>query len=84
MHDQLLLLAAILARWQRPVDSSEALDLLYWAMHGVSYRCTTMAIKNGQQSGCIFSLLMCSCCPGGCRAIRSEYLAYASVQRLPG
>jgi hypothetical protein len=45
MRDQLHLLAAILATWWHPVDSSEALDFLYWAMQAVLYRCTATAIK---------------------------------------
>jgi hypothetical protein len=35
MLDQLHLLAAMLTQWQRPVASTKALDLLYWAMHAV-------------------------------------------------
>ncbi len=64
MHDQLLLLAAILDQWQRSVASSEALDLLYWAMHGVSYRCIAMAIKMASNVGvCVCHHFVC-CCPG--------------------
>jgi hypothetical protein len=40
-----MLLDIILARWQRPVASSEALDLLHWAMHAIMYRRIAMAIK---------------------------------------
>jgi hypothetical protein len=35
----------ILAQWRRPVASSEALDLLHWAMRAVTYRRIAMAIK---------------------------------------
>jgi hypothetical protein len=35
----------ILARWRRPVASSEALDLLHRAMRTVTYRRIAMAIK---------------------------------------
>jgi hypothetical protein len=34
-----------LARWQHPVASSEALDVLYQAMRPASYRCIAMAIE---------------------------------------
>jgi len=37
--------AQALARWQHPVASSEALDVLHWAMRPASYRCITMAIE---------------------------------------
>jgi hypothetical protein len=37
--------AQALARWQHPVASSEALDMLYWAMRPASYRCIAMAIE---------------------------------------
>jgi hypothetical protein len=32
-------------RWQHPVPSSKAWDVLHWAMHPASYRCIRMAIK---------------------------------------
>jgi hypothetical protein len=34
-----------LAQWWHPLASSEALDVLNWAMHPVSYRHIRMAIK---------------------------------------
>jgi hypothetical protein len=34
-----------LDRWQHPVASSEALDVLYRAMRPASYRCMVTAIK---------------------------------------
>jgi hypothetical protein len=37
--------AQALARWWHPVASSEALDVLYWAMCPALYRCIAMAIK---------------------------------------
>jgi hypothetical protein len=39
--------AQALARWWHPVAvvSSEALDVLHWAMRPASYRCITMAIE---------------------------------------
>ncbi len=41
----------VLARWWHPVASSEALDLLYWAMHVVLYRRTAAAIKTASFLG---------------------------------
>jgi len=37
--------AQALARWRHPVASSEALDVLHWAMRPTSYRCIAMAIE---------------------------------------
>jgi hypothetical protein len=45
MSDRLHLSAAILAQWQHPVASREALDLLHWAMRTVLYRRITVAIN---------------------------------------
>ena len=36
--------AQALARWRHPLASSEALDVLHWAMRLASYRCIVMAI----------------------------------------
>ncbi len=58
MHDQLHLLAAILAQWQRPVASSEALDFLYQAMQAVSYRRTTTIIKMASKVGAFFVVVL--------------------------
>jgi hypothetical protein len=38
--------AQALAQWQHPVVSSEALDVLHWAMHPALYCCIVMAIEN--------------------------------------
>ncbi len=43
-HVQFMLLDILLAQWWRPVASSEALDLLHWAMHVVTYRRIATAI----------------------------------------
>ena len=59
MRDQLLLLAAILARWWRPVASTKALGLLYWVMHVVWYQCITMAIKMTKKSGVLLCTFHC-------------------------
>jgi hypothetical protein len=40
-----MLLGIILAQWQRPVASSEALDLFHRAMRAATYRRIAMAIK---------------------------------------
>jgi hypothetical protein len=37
--------AQALARWRHPVASSEALDVLHWAMRPASYRCIAMATE---------------------------------------
>ncbi len=57
----------ILAQWQGPVASSEALDLLHWAMCAVTYRCIAMAIKTASFVGvCVFDdCCLFACCPGG-------------------
>ncbi len=67
MCDWLLLLAAILARWWRPVAFIEALHLLYWAMCLVSYRYITMAIKTAKERGAFFDCCFVWCCLGGRR-----------------
>jgi hypothetical protein len=54
MRVRLQLLAAILARWQCPVTSTKALDLLYWATCAVSYRRTAGAIKMASKVGPFF------------------------------
>ncbi len=51
MCDCLLLLAALLARWWRPVASSEALDLLHQMMCTVTYQHIAMAIKTASKVG---------------------------------
>jgi hypothetical protein len=46
--------AQALARWWHPVASSEALDLLHWAMRLASYRCIAMAIEIARDSSAFF------------------------------
>jgi hypothetical protein len=53
----------ILAQWQRPVASSETLDLLHRAMRVVTYRCTALAIKMASKIGvfincCLFAVAL--------------------------
>ncbi len=69
-HVQFMLLDIILAQWRRLVASSEALDLLHWVMHAVTYRRIAMAIKTAT-----VYLLIVVCLPvalAAAGAIRSE------------
>ena len=61
-----ILLDIILARWRRPVASSEALDLLHWAMRAVMYQRIAMAIKTASFLGVFVDCCSFACCPGGC------------------
>jgi hypothetical protein len=47
------------------VASSEALDLLHWAMHAVMYRRIAMAIKMATFLGVFVYCCLFACCPGG-------------------
>jgi hypothetical protein len=60
-----ILLGIILARWRHPVASSEALDLLNWAMCMVMYRRIAMAIKMASFAGVFVDCCLYACCPGG-------------------
>jgi hypothetical protein len=64
-HVQFMLSDIILARWQRPVASSEALDRLHWAMCAVTYRRIAMAIKMATFLGVFVDCCLFACCPGG-------------------
>ncbi len=55
----------MLAQWWHPVAFSEALDLLYWAMHTVLYRRTAVAIKTSSFLGVFVDCCLFACCPGG-------------------
>jgi hypothetical protein len=59
------LLEQMLARWWHLVASSEALDLLYWAMCPVLYRRTTVAIETASFLGVFVDCCLFACCPGG-------------------
>ncbi len=59
-----MLLGIILTRWRRPVASSEALDLLHWVMHAVTYRYIAMAIKMAIFAGVFVDCCLYACCPG--------------------
>jgi hypothetical protein len=65
MHVRWLLLAAILAQWQRLVAFNKALNLLYQAMCAVSYRRTAVAIKMASKVDPFFFCHFICCCPGG-------------------
>ena len=43
-----------LAQWRHPVASTEALDVLHWAMHPASYRRIRMAIEIASDSPAFF------------------------------
>jgi hypothetical protein len=61
-----ILLDIILAQWQHPVASSEALDLLHWAMCAVTYRRIAMAIKTAIFAHVFVDCCLFACCPGSC------------------
>jgi hypothetical protein len=63
-HVQFMLLDIILARWQRPVASSEALDLLHRAMWAVTYWQIAMAIEMATFLGVFVDCCLFACCPG--------------------
>jgi hypothetical protein len=72
MHDQLLLVAAILARWQHPEASSEALDLLYWAMRAALYRRIAMTIKTASKLVYVFIVVLFDVALATAGAIQSK------------
>jgi hypothetical protein len=63
-HVRFMLSDIILAQWQHPVTSSEALDLLHWAMRAVTYRRITMAIKMATFLGVFVDCCLFACCSG--------------------
>ncbi len=48
------------------MTSSEAPDLLHWAMQAVLYRRIAMAIKMASFVGVFVDCCIFACCPGGC------------------
>jgi hypothetical protein len=54
----------ILTQWRHPVASSEALDILHWAMCAVTYRRIAMAIKTATFLGVFVDCCLFACCPG--------------------
>jgi hypothetical protein len=65
MHDQLQLLATILAQCWCLVTSYKALNLLHWAMCAVTYRRIPTAINLATFLGAFFDCCLFACCPGG-------------------
>ncbi len=65
-HVQFMLSDIILARWRRPVASSEALDLLHQVMHAVTYRRIATAIKTASFLSVFVDCCLFACCPGNC------------------
>ncbi len=64
-HVPFMLLDIILTRWQHPLASSQALDILHWVMHVVTYQCIAMAIKTASFVGVFVDCCLRACCPGG-------------------
>jgi hypothetical protein len=64
-HVPFLLSDIIFAQWRRPVASSEALDLLHWAMRTVTYRLIAMAMETASFVGVFVDYCVFACCPGG-------------------
>jgi hypothetical protein len=60
-----MLSGIILTHWWRPVASSEALDLLHWAMHAVMCRRIAIAIKMANFADVFVDWCLYACCPGG-------------------
>jgi hypothetical protein len=54
LRDRLILSAAILARWRRPVASGVALDPLYRMMRAVRYQRIASAIEMASKYGAFF------------------------------
>ncbi len=82
-HVPTMLSSIILAQWQHPVASSEALDLLHWAMHAVMYRCMPWPSK---WPALQVYLLIVVCMPvalAATGAIQSKNLPNANIQWLP-
>ncbi len=63
-HVRTMLLGVILARWQHPVASIEALDLLHRAMRTVTCRRIAMAIKMAIFARVFVNCCLYACCPG--------------------
>jgi hypothetical protein len=72
MHDKFHLLAAILARWWRPVALTKDLDLLYWAMHVVLYQRTAAAIEMASKLVHFFIVVLFAVALAAAGVIRSK------------
>jgi hypothetical protein len=64
-HVRFMLSDIILAQWWCPVASSEALDLLHWVMHAVTYQRIAIAIKTAAFLGVFVDCCLFACCLGG-------------------
>jgi hypothetical protein len=80
-HIQFMLSNIILAQWRHPVASSEALDLLHWAMHAVTYQRIAMAIKTATFLGVFVDCCLFANCPGSRWGNTEQVVAR---WRLPG
>ena len=52
-----MLSGIILAQWQRPVASSEALDPLHWVMYAALHRRIIAAVKMSRKGGVLFCIV---------------------------
>ncbi len=55
--------------------SSEALDLLHWAMRAVTYRRIAMAIKMASFAGVFVDCCLYACCPDGRWGVTEQVVA---------
>jgi hypothetical protein len=60
-HVPFMLLDIILSRWWRPMASSEALNLLHWAICAVMYRRIAIANKMASKVGVFVDSCLFAC-----------------------
>jgi hypothetical protein len=72
MHDQLQLLAAILAQWWHPVASTKALDLLHWVMRAILYWRTAKAMEMASKVSAFFHHCLFAVTLAAARAIQRK------------
>jgi hypothetical protein len=77
-----LILATILARWQQPTSSVEALNLLYWAMRVAFYQRITIASKPASKLGTFFIVVLFAVTLAAAEAIWCEYTTNGVIQWL--
>jgi hypothetical protein len=68
----LMLLKRVLAWWWHLVIFRTAMNLLHWAMHMLSYRCTVTAIKTASKLGTFVIVVLFAVSLVAAGAIRSE------------
>ncbi len=73
----------VLAQWWHTVTSSEALDLLHWAMRMVLYQCIAMAIETASFVGVFVDCCLFAVALADAGAIRSRKLSNVGIQWLP-